>query len=270
MALDFDKLVIDKIDLISIFSKSTGELWAMLDEMKDGTLENAEEIVYGTGATGRRLSALKRNKTARFSGTNGYVVGGLIVAQTGSDVIVADSAATILTPTFDIITVGDIATSVNTTKTASGDAGNEIGWLYKLNPDATAGTKYAQGATASATEFAYNPTSDTITLPTDAFETGDKLIVFYNYMSKGKKYVNSGDTNSKTGKVVIDAVLRDVCDNSTIYHAKFVFPNASIDGNFSFAFGNEPTVHNFACEALSDPCSIESELWYLIIPENEE
>lgn len=267
-AIDFDKLVIDKIDLVTAFSKSDGSLLLMFDEIKNGTITNAGEKVYGTGAGGARLSALNRNKTSGFSCTNGFVVASAIAAQTGSDIVVASTGSKIKTPTHEIIDVAAGATTVVLSEIPVGVTGAEIKFIYKLQKDNTQGEKYAIAAMASATEFSLVPATKTITLPTDSFTEAGRLIVFYDYeASVGKKLMNKGDTFAKDCKLVLDILCRDVCDNSTVYHTKFVYPSASIDNNFEITVGDEPAVHNFAAEAMQNICSSDKEYWSWYIVE---
>ena len=41
----------------------------------------------------------------------------------------------------------------------------------------------------------------------------------------------------------MNAIVVIVCDNETVYHTKFVYPNAKMDGNFSISIGDTPAVH---------------------------
>lgn len=266
-SIDFDKLVIDKIDLVTAFSKSDSSLLLMFDEIKNGTITNAGEKVYGTGAGGARLSALNRNKTAGFTCTNGFVVASAIAAQTGSDITVASAGSKIKTPTHEIFDIAAGATTITLAEIPVGTTGAEIKYIYKLQKDNTQGEKYSISATASATEFSLVPSTKVLTLPTGSFTAAGRLIVFYDYeASVGKKLINKGDVFAKDCKLVLDVLCRDVCDNATVYHTKFVFPSASIDNNFEIAVGDEPAVHNFGVEAMQNMCSADKEYWswYLV------
>lgn len=267
--MDFDKLIIDSIDLATGFDIATGEVLFMMDEIKDGSIENASETVYLTGKNGARIGALDRNKTAKASFNNGFMVGGAIATQIGTAVTLATAGAKFTVPTFDILTVGDTPTTVTLTNVPVGATGAEIKFIYKANKDGTQGEKYAIAATASATEFSLVPATKIITLPTGSvFDTGDRVIVFYDYeASVGKKYVNSGDKFAATVKLVLDLVLRDVCDNATIYHGKMIFDTAKVDGTFNIGVGDTPEAHAFSAEAISNICSTNKELWTWYIVE---
>lgn len=259
--VDFDKLVIDTIDTVTAFDKTDGSIMFMLDQLKDGTLENGAETVYGTGKAGVRLAAFDRNKTSKFSCNNGYVVASAMAAQIGADVEKASVSSKFAVPHLEYIEVTD-ATKVMLEFTPVGVTGKEIPFIYKANSDKTQGEKFAIAAEASSTEFKLDPTTKEITLPTGAFSIGDIVIVAYDRETTvGKKMINSGEKFSKNAKVVIDATGCDVCDQNVKYHIIFVYGNAKVDGNFSMAFGNEPVAHSISCEAMQDICSKDKSLW---------
>ena len=263
----YDNFVIDSIDRVTGFRIATKENLFVLEDVKDGNLENAGEKVFGTGKAGVRISALSRNKSSKFSVNNGFMVGGLIAVQTGTEAEISDSE-TILMPQFEYLELKTASpTTIETTFAASGLLGKEIPWIYKSNKDGSTGEKFTQAAAASATEFAYDPATKLITLPTGVFAEGDIVIASYEYKSKGRKYVNRGDTFAEDCMIVMDILLRDICDNASVTHSKIVMPKAAVELNWGIQFGSEPAVHAFSCEALQDRCSIDRELWYWVIPE---
>lgn len=270
--VDFDKLIIDSIDMVTGFDRTTGALLLMLDQVKDGTISNGVETVYGTGKNGIRLSAFDRNKTATFKCTNGYVVTSALAAQTGSDAECATESETLAVPEVEFLTVED-GNTVTLTYTAAGPSGNEVPFIYKANRDRTQGQKFSLAPAASQTEFAFDPATKKITLPAapasaegqpaaPVFQAGDIVIVPYRReASVGKKISNGTDSFSKYARLILDVTCHDICDQNIKYHTVFEFPNAKIDGNFEMAFGNEPMVHNFGAEAMADPCAARSVLW---------
>jgi len=264
-SVDFDKLIVDTMDLVTAYNISDGSLYFMLDQLKDGSIENGSETVYGTGKAGVRLSALNRNKSAKATVNNGYVVASAFAAQVGATIEDASAENKIAVPDVAFITLTD-ATKATLPYAASGTVGAEFPYIYKAREDKTQGEKYAIAAAASATEFKYTAGTKEITLPTGVFQVGDVVIVPYNReVTVGKKITNKADQFSKTARVVIDCTCRDICDMSKVYHGVFVFPKANLDGNFSMAFGSEPMAHSIAIEALQDVCSVNKELYSFYI-----
>jgi hypothetical protein len=260
-AIDFDKLVIDKVMSVTGLDRTTGELDFMFDEIKDATLENGGETVFGTGAGGRRISAMDQNKTSRITFNNGYVIASALAAQIGADVSVASDTNKLVVPTVETVTVVDgVATLPDTPIVSS------VKYAYKANKDMTQGTKYEVDATAGAGKFTLS--GSTATFPVGDFETGDAIIIAYEYETTvGKALINNSEKYSKNVKLIIDLLCRDVCDNSIVYHTKKVYHNAKPDMNVSISVGGEPAVHNFAAESLTDPCSKDKTYWTWFIVE---
>lgn len=80
MAVSFENLILDTFDMVSAFDISTGDLLFMLDQIKDGSLENTSDSVEMTGKQGALLSVLERNKATTFSCNNAYFVSGALAA----------------------------------------------------------------------------------------------------------------------------------------------------------------------------------------------
>ena len=266
-ALDFDKYSISSIDSIVGFDLATKECLFILDEIQDATLEGDAEVVWATGREGRRLSSMKRNKTFSISATNGFIVGGLMAQQLGDHERVTDmESASIRIPAFERITVG-AGQAVETQFAAVGTVGNEIGWIYRANRDGSQGQKFAQGAAAGANTFAYDPATRQITLPTGgAFQDGDMVIVFYEYMTMGRRYTNRSDSYAGDAYLVCDIIVKDVCD-ATLQHSKLVIPRVSISDNFNLAFGADMAVQAFSAEAVASICAGEAEYFYWVFPQ---
>jgi hypothetical protein len=266
MALDFDKMNVKSIDRILGYNLSTNALMFILDELQDATLTNGEETVYGTGKLGGRISSLKKNKTAGLTANNGFVVGGLLASQWGTDAEVAGTA-TLSIPYFEVLTAGTGGTSCTTTYAATGTAGAEIGFIYSVNSDGTQSTSYAQDTTAAATKFSYATATKVLTLPTSVFTEGDKVIVAYNYLAKGRKYVNKADVVSKNAKIVVELTIGDACETAE-YPAYILMSNAALDGTFDLSLGGDQVVHSLTVNAIKNNCSTDKEFFQLLIPDN--
>ena len=268
--MNYDKHSIESLETVTIFSPATKKCLAILDEIKDASLEGAADTVWSTGKRGRRLSSFKQNKTLTFSCNNGYIVGGLLAEQFGDKSPEQDfETATIELPAFEYLTVtGGVAVTTHTAISPSGDGGDEILWIYAMNKDRSQGAAYPQEADASDDAFAYNPATRTITLPTDVFENGDEIIVFYDHLTKGTKYTNRSDSYAGDVKVVFDYLVKDVCTKE-LRHAMFVMPIGTISDNFSLSFGNDMAVQPFSVEAATDVCSKDKELGYWVFPAGE-
>ncbi len=270
---DFDKYVPIQIDRVTKYNKSTGALEYYLDQVKNGTLSNTQETVYGTGVGGVRLTALDRDKGVEFTCENGYMVLAAVADQYGSDI----TEATAENPFTDIDYLEFLSVGADNAVTLSnepvGEVGAEVPFIYAMNKDGTAGKKFTIGATASETEFAYDPSTKKITLPvvagtpessegagdgtpdTPVFKPGDQVIVQYvGKAEMGKAVVNDATQFSGSGRFVIDYTCADICDQSIKRHGRTVIFNGKVDGNFDQAWGDDPMVHNLKITAMLDPC----------------
>ena len=269
MAINFDNMIFKSFDRFTFASNATGEIYFIIDELSDnGTLTNGEEQVFGTGSNGRRISSMKRNKTASYTVTNGFFSMNQIAAQSGTETEVA-TTATIVSPSVELIEVNEDGTEATTTYTATGTAGAEILALYKANADGTQGTKYVQGSTASATEFAYAPATKKLTLPTDAFTKGDRVLIYYNYLTKGKRITNPSDKFSKDGRGILEGTACAPCDQETVFPFKLIIPYASASGAYDIALNGDSVTHPFTIESLPNPCDKKADLWNLIVEDIE-
>ncbi|MCL2020439.1 MAG: hypothetical protein FWG70_11905 [Oscillospiraceae bacterium] len=266
MALNFDKYSISAIDTATGFDLATGECLFIFDEIKNGSIEGAAEVRWSTGRKGRRLFAVKNNKTCTVTLNNGFIVGGALALSIGDFSPTADfNAASILIPAFERIEVGESET-IKISHKAVGVCGNEIGFIYKANKDGSQGEPYTQNSAASSSSFAYDGETE-ITLPTDEFNRGDIVIVFYEYLTKGVKYSNKSNSYSGSCKLILDVLAEDVCTGA-VRHSKLVMPKVLVNDKFNFSFGDDMSVQSFSAEARASVCEgRDSEYFYWIFPD---
>jgi len=256
-AINFDKLLVDKFLRVTGLSKSTSELKFIFDQIKDGNIENTEDKQYVTGVGGVNLAALKRNKAAKVSFNNAYLVMSAMAVQTGSAVEVASVENKFTVPMIDL----KVVDSVTTAALSATPIASSLKYIYKANKDGTQGEKYTLAATtASATEFTLTGTA--ITLPTGIFAAGDRFIASYSTeKTVGKKISNNANVVSEDVYLIVEAICRDACNTNIMYYTKIVFSNASVDGNFNINVGDSPEPHAFSAESMLDPCSSSGSLW---------
>ena len=156
---------------------ATGKNKFVLSDLKSLTISGSSEVVWSDGADGAHLVGFDTNKVATIEAENGSIDIGYLETQTGGSLRKVENGSDVLFT--EVLTVsGGKAT---TTHKASGVVGGELGFAYPL--DATSDpdrlNAFVQAATASATEFAYDPETKEITLPTGKFADGDKVYVEY-------------------------------------------------------------------------------------------
>lgn len=265
--LNPEKMIIESVDTAVLLNPDES-LLMMMDELKDVNITNGSEIVYQTGKMGSRLAAFDRNKTATVSFTNAYLVGGAIEAQTGSDKIIASETDKLSIPTHDIMVVKKGETTATLTHVPVGLEGSEVKFVYVL-VNGVQGDKLESSTSAGQGTFTIDAATKTLTFDASfAAEADVEIIAFYTYeTATGVMYQNRSDVFSKKGKLVLDLVQRDVCDDGKKYHTRMVFPAAKVDGNFDITVGNDTAVHAFKAEALQNVCSTDKSMWQWYVVE---
>ncbi len=239
---------------------ATGKNKFILSDLKSLTISGSSETVWTDGADGAHLVGFDVNKVATIEAENGAIDIGYLETQTGSTLTKVENGTGVLFAETLVVTGG----KATTTHKASGVVGGEIGFVYPLDETADPDRQkaYTQGATASATEFAYDPATKALALPTDVFKDGDK--VYVEYFPTFKSYDeldNDSDKFSETVAVYCDVWLTDICSKKDI-PAQLVMESGKVSGEINYQMGSDAAVQNVSIEALQ-ACG-EKRLWKLL------
>lgn len=265
--MNMENFLLESFDLASIFDITTGDLYALCDQIKDGTLENTVDSSDVTGKQGMLLASLDRNKAATISWNNAYLVAGLLAAQAGTDIEEASDENKIVVPNFERISC-DTDTTAKLTYVPVGTEGAEVARIWRVNKDATQGDELTVTADAAVKgkSFTINAATKTITFAADDFKSGDEIYVSYKYeVTVGRKISNVADHFAKNARILIDCTVAEKCDNNIKHHAILEIPVAKIDGNYSLEVGDEPAVHAFSAKTLVNVCSKDKTLWNMYL-----
>lgn len=256
------RYILKKARKVTINDIATGKHKATIEELKSVNLTDGQDTTWATGANGQRLAGFDQGKTSTFTFQSGLVSTGVIEAQVGGEkVTVTNGNAIKITETFSL----DAAqTSVVLGHKATGAEGNEVKWVYKLDATGDPSEAFAQGATESATEFAYDASTKTITLPTSVFGAGDVVYVeYFPTFSTYEEIVNDADSFGFTGEVYVDAWWTDTCTQADV-PLQLYCPAGKVSGAFSLAFGDEVAVQEVTIEAVTRQCAGQKKtMWVL-------
>lgn len=233
-----------------------------LNDLQNFTINGSQETVYAEGQDGARLAAFDVSKVASITATNGAIDEGYLALQVGSDVVkVTNGSAILIREEFEI---KDGDTSVTLTYKASGKDGNEVRFIYKADVNGNPGEKYSQNAAASATEFAYDPESKVVTLPTGAFEVGDIVVIdYYPTFKEYEEISNDANRFSMSCEVIVDAWFTDICTEADV-PLQLYLAKGKVSGNIDLSAGDQAAVQNIEIEALQNACKGSSKnLWVL-------
>ena len=257
-----------KIRRMRVYDKATGEHKVTLNQFKTAQFTGSNDTVYAEGIDGTKLAAFETNKVAGFNGTNGVIDAGYIALQVGSEIVEVTNGTEIQLRAELKTTDG---TKVILPHKATGDVGNEIGFIYAVDTNGQPAKSYEQAAAASATEFAYDPKTKEITLPTGVFKAGDGVVVdYFPKFSKYQRIDNDAHKFSITGRVVVEAWFTDLCTQEDV-PLMVVLDSGKISGELDLSLGDQAAVQNVAVEAMASACYGASQnLWKMYTYDEEE
>lgn len=264
------KYAFKKMRRIRLYDPETRQHKVTLNDFKSAKFTGDSETVYAEGADGAKLASFDINKVAAFEGTNGAIDSGFLAIQVGSDEVEISNGEGVKLRAELVTSDG---TTVSLPHTARGDLGNEIGFIYRVDvngmPDSS--KTYTQAAAASATEFAYNPQTNVITLPTGVFKAKDTVVVDYHpRFSKYTQINNDGDKFSGSYHVIVDAWFTDLCTQKDV-PLQVVMERGKVSGALDLSFGDQAAVQAVSIEALTSACYGSSKnLWKLYNYDEEE
>lgn len=256
------KYAFKKTRRIIINDLATKKHKVTLNDLKNLKINGSQDVVYAEGQDGAKLAAFDVNKVASITAENGSVDEGYLALQVGSEVVKVTNGSSILIREEFEIKDGD--TSVTLSYKANGAAGNEVRYIYKADSNGLPGDSFAQNAAASATEFAYEPDTKTITLPTNAFKTGDTVIIdYYPTFKEYEEIANDANKFSMTGEVIVDAWFTDLCSEVDV-PLQLYLPKGKISGTIDLSAGDQAAVQGIEIESLTKACNGENKnLWTL-------
>lgn len=254
------KYALKKIRKITGRDIATGMNKFIASDLKTSTLTGNADTVWADGQDGAHLVGFDVNKVAGLTAENGSIDIGYLETQTGGALSKVENGNGIL---FSETLKTANGTSVSTTHKASGQVGNEIAFVYPVDatgdPDRL--NAYAQGAIASATEFAYDPETKAITLPTGKFTAGSQVYVeYFPTFSEYEELSNDSDKFSDTVAVYVDAWFTDICTKKDV-PLQIVLPAGKVSGEISLQMGDQAAVQNLTIDAMTT-CG-EKALWKL-------
>jgi len=273
MAFNKDNLVIDRAIRASMKNKTTGVILWTIDQVKDPTIECSSEVVYATDATGSKIAGFDRAKDATLTFVNAVFNLSVSAAQFGGSKEVASSTNKIIVPKFESLTLGAVASVVNTTITLEQTPKTTLTKIYKLDTDGSILEEISAGATAT-TQFSI--TDKIITLPTTPasgeYTAATRFGVWYDFEADGTeglgavKVGNSANEFPSSGSLELEVLFSDICDPSIKYHGFVVFGNAKLSANTTLNLTTE-IQQNIEIICAVDYCNPDRTLFEIIIPE---
>lgn len=269
MAIDTSKFAVQQIFVVDALDLEDGSLVARLEDLKSSNLSNNGTVVYAQGGVGNpKIIGFSHSKESTLSIENAVITDGAMGIQTGSGVVTLTATQDI--PFDEVLVASAKADEVNTTYTAKGTAGSEIGFAYLLNEDGTVAKKFTQAGAVAEGKFTYASATKTLAFNAGEVPQGSKVLVIYHpSISSAKKISNSTEVFAKNVRLHCKTLFRDTCSGKdyvgmlVIYKAK-----AGEEWSIDLSADGDPAVHAISFEALK---SCESPvLWDIFIYDTDD
>lgn len=241
------RYALKKIRKITGRDIATGKNKFVLSDLHNCTISGESDVVWAEGSDGAHLVGFDTAKVSTIEAENGSIDIGYMETQTGGTLTKVENGNSVLFTETLTAASGKITLS----HVARGTVGNEIKFIYPLDAtkDPDRYNAYNQAATASTTEFSYDPATKEITLPTGKFNDGDQ--VYVEYFPTFKSYDeldNDSDKFSETVSVYVDAWFTDICTKKDV-PLQLVMESGKVSGEFSYEFGDDVAVQSVSIEA---------------------
>ena len=254
-----DNLIIDSVLSVTGFDLGTGDILFQMNQLQDATLNCTANSIDVNGMRGQRIATMDRTKGCSIECTNGLLVINALANQVGANVEEASSENKIQTPFVESVSVKNNTAKLSHTPIT----GTTI--VYKMTRSGGKGEKLDLSDSAAVGK--YSISGDVVTIAeAETFDGDPSLIVTYYFdATEGIKIVNDSESYTKSVRLLVEIVCRDVCDDS-IYISVLEMYRAKIDGNFTLSMGNDAATHPLTANALPNLCSADKTLynWYIV------
>lgn len=258
MAINVNELIIDRVRYVVGVMPSTGEVIFRLTQIEEASLSTSATGEDVTDAVGTPITTLYRAKTAEFTATNSLFSLDLAAVQFGGKKIVGSSDKKIRDHAHEVLPVKGGKVTLSHTPLG------EIGYIYGIKQNSISDT-YKSGTIASAKEFAI--TGKGITVPTGLVD-GDNVYIEYEFENENAVAVtNYANEFPKSFRMIAYVIFRDKCDENIVYAGKIIGNRAKMSAESVDIALNSTGKHSFTIKLSKDYCSIDEELFTIIVSE---
>jgi len=250
---------------VDIFNLETDLIEASLEDCLTTTINVEATKVYTLGKGGAYLAGFSHSRRIPVTLQHGYPTSEILSIQSGQDIAIGVNNEVVKK---DIVVVNSDASE--TTFTALGTAGEEIGVIYTLNSDGSFGEKFTQAGTAGAGTFSYTVGTKALAFEASAISDGTQIVMFYKYTTDATAQTIKFDSDIFAGdkKVVMTGLAVDNCSGKQ-YKAQLIFRKMSIMDGFTYTLEEtgDPVVQDMNMEALA-PCGTNTMMEWVIFDED--
>jgi hypothetical protein len=214
MSFALGDIIIDRIQY-GWAEKFDGTPIYVLTQLSEGSLEITAESKDAVDNTGTLIKRFWQAKAGTFTATNAMISLPMLASNSGVDAqVVSDgvikatgASGTITMPRIIKVAGGDQVT-------LDGAVDTSIVVTEILTNGAMGDTISVSAGSASATEYAFNSTTDKFTAPTSS--TKNYLVRYDREVENGAKISNSADKFPDTVKLILKCLAVDPCEADTL------------------------------------------------------
>lgn len=266
MAVNFDKLIIDRVADAWFEDRTNKNLLAVLDDVQNFSINTTSDTKEKTDSMGALIKRYFLAKNVEVSGENAVLSLNLMGIQTGTGVTtdanvkdiprifhVAASSSPVELP--DVVNEGTLIVY-----------GTQDNGLVDLDKEYVQDTEAGAGKYSIAVDSTTHKT--TLTLPTDAT---DSVIIKYQYDATEDSNAIRVDQDAtsfpKECKATFRVLCSDVCESDVVRAFYVVFPKFQMSPDFDWTLDTE-SAQSFTATALKDYCAKKQLLFYVALDES--
>lgn len=258
----FSNLVIDRV-LQGIFEQTDKdgnlEVIGALNQIQNLNINTSTDPKDAVDARGVLIKRFYTAKNVEVSGENAIMNLDLAGLQFGNPKTNASSEDKIILPRIMQVPV------TGTTVTLPEVPQEGTLTVYKCNDMGLPETRYTMGTAAATGKYALS--EKVLTLPTDV--TSGIIQIKYEYETdKGAMVIQTSDKFPETCRFTLSVLACEPCDPETLRHVYIVFPSFQLSPDVDLSIATDG-VHAFSGSAQVDYCSVNKEMFYIAMSEDD-
>ena len=266
MAVNFDKLIIDRVADAWFEDRTSKKLLAVLDDVQNFSINTTSDTKEKTDSMGALIKRYFLAKNVEVTGENAVLSLNLMGIQTGTGVQ-TDADVKDIPRIFHVAKTSNPIELPDVIK-----EGTLIVYGTQANGLVDLDKEYKQDTTAGAGKYMLTVDSTTgktsITLPTDAT---DSVQIKYQYDATAQSNAIRVDQDAtsfpKECKATFRVLCSDVCQSDVVRAFYVVFEKFQMSPDFDWTLDTE-SAQSFTATALKDYCAKKQLLFYVALDES--
>lgn len=224
----------------------------VLTQLSEANIDLTAEASEVKDKNGNLVKKIWKSKAGTFTATNAFVNMNVIAAGSGGKPIFASSGSKIKMPKMMHVKAG---TKVKITNFVEGSVK-----VVQYFGDGSLGKAYKLGESASATDFAIEKSSSTLTLPTD----DEATMYFVKYIREsetGAVIRNKADEFPSSVRAIIKATYYNPCSKNELKADYIEFPSFQVSPETKFPINADSATMDFSGDMEIDYCGDDKVLY---------